>query len=346
MAKIYDVFDGHNDVLLRLWMTRKHHDYEAIAALYHDGFDAHIDRIKAAGGGLKGGFFAMFVPQQNSTGDAILGTDPVGQADASHATDEMFTILEHMAKQYPADIAICKSHHEMTAAIAGGAMAALPHIEGAEAIKPDLSNLDDYYARGLRSIGPVWSRNNAFGTGVPLGFPGHPDQGDGLTAAGVELIRAANEKKMLIDLSHMNEKGFWDVARISTAPLVATHSNLYDLCGSPRNLTEQQLAAIRESGGMVGLNFATGFLRPDGKKTGDTDINLMIQHLDGLIDALGEDGVALGSDFDGAIIPNVIGDAAGLPTLTQAMSAAGYGDALIRKICADNWLEMIKTTIG
>ena len=225
-------------------------------------------------------------------------------------------------------------------------MAVLPHIEGAEAIKPDLSNLDDYYARGLRSIGPLWSRPNAFGVGVPLGFPGSPDQGDGLTAEGHELVRAANKMGILIDLSHLNEKGFWDVAGLSDAPLVATHSNVYGLSASPRNLTEKQLAAIRESGGIVGLNFATGFLREDGKKTGDTGLELMIRHLDVLVEALGEDGVALGSDFDGAIIPNDIGDASGLPKLTKAMEAAGYGQALIEKICSKNWLMMIKKTIG
>lgn len=341
-----DIFDGHNDVLLRLWMNGKTLNLDATAALYINGFDTHIDRQKAAEGGLKGGFFAMFVPQQNAKGDAILGTDPVGQQTAHHVTDAMFTILETLAETYPDDVMICTSHDDITDAMARGAMAALPHIEGAEAICPDLSNLDDYYARGLRSIGPLWSRPNAFGTGVPLGFPGSPDQGGGLTPEGKDLIRAANAKKILIDLSHLNEKGFWDVAKLSTAPLVATHSNLYALCESPRNLTAKQLAAIQESGGMVGLNFATGFLRDDGRKTGDTSMDWMIRHLDGLIEALGEDGVALGSDFDGAIIPDAIGSAAGLPHLISAMEKAGYGEALIRKIAHENWLRMIKTSIG
>ena len=339
-----DVFDGHNDVLLRLWMKR---NQDAPAhQLYRDGFEAHIDHHKAKKGKLKGGFFAMFVPQQNSTGDAILGTDPVAQHTADQVTDEMFSILEDLAETYPNDIAICRNHDEITAAMTQGQMAALPHIEGAEAIHPDLSNLEDYYNRGLRSIGPLWSRPNEFGVGVPLGFPGHPDQGDGLTPAGIELIKAANQMGILIDLSHLNEKGFWDVAKTTMAPLVATHSNVYDLCPSPRNLTAKQLTAIKDSGGMVGLNFATGFLRDDGKKTGATSLDLMIRHLDALITSLGEDGVALGSDFDGAIIPNDIGDASGLPNLIHAMDDAGYGQELIAKLCHHNWLRMIKITIG
>jgi membrane dipeptidase len=348
---MFDTFDGHNDILLRLWMTirgkrGKGMSGEDVCRLYHDGFDAHIDRVKAVAGGLKGGFFAMFVPQQNSKGDAILGTDPVKQPAAHNVTDEMFTILETLAETYPDDMAICTSHDQISAAMGRGAMAALPHIEGAEAIRPDLSNLEDYYARGLRSIGPLWSRPNAFGTGVPLSFPGNPDQGDGLTDEGVELIRAADRMNILIDLSHLNEKGFWDVAKTSTKPLVATHSNVHELCPSPRNLTAKQLAAINESGGMVGLNFASGFLREDGKKTADTGLDLLVRHLNVLVDALGEGGVALGSDFDGAIIPDAIGSAAGLPKLTAALQKAGYGNDLIEKIMSKNWLRMIKVTIG
>ena len=346
--KMFDVFDGHNDVLLRLWMKGNalKKDGKAISQLYREGFDAHIDHGKAKEGGLKGGFFAMFVPQQNSSGDAILGTDPIAQRDAETVTEAMFTILENLARDFPQDIAICTSHDEITSAMGRGLMACLPHIEGAEAIKPDLSNLEAYYERGLRSIGPLWSRPNAFGVGVPLGFPGSPDQGDGLSDEGKALIRTANSMGILIDLSHLNEKGFWDVATISTAPLVATHSNVFALSPSPRNLTAKQLAAIKESGGMVGLNFASGFLREDGQKSGKTSLDLMIQHLDQLIEALGEDGVALGSDFDGAIIPQDIGTAAGLPNLTHAMEKAGYGNALIEKICSQNWLRMIKQTIG
>jgi membrane dipeptidase len=348
---MFDVFDGHNDVLLRLWIAKrdikgKGMDSDAVCRLYHDGFDAHIDRTKAAAGGMKGGFFAMFVPQQNSSGDAILGTDPVEQHTAHSITGEMFTILENLSETCPDDMAVCTSHDQITAAMAQGVMAALPHIEGAEAIHPDLSNLEDYYARGLRSIGPVWSRSNAFGVGVPLDFPGSPDQGDGLTDAGIELIRTANQMNIMIDLSHLNEKGFWDVAKTSTSPLVATHSNVYKLCPSPRNLTTKQLAAIKESGGMVGLNFASGFLREDGRKTTDTDLDLLVRHLDALIVALGEEGVALGSDFDGAVIPDAIGTATGLPKLTATLQDAGYGKALTEKITSKNWLRMIKNTIG
>ncbi|MCE2516466.1 MAG: dipeptidase [Alphaproteobacteria bacterium] len=335
------VFDGHNDVLLRLWMAG-----DTRGEGFIHGMDAHIDALKARKGGLIGGFFAIFVPEQNSSGEAILGTDPVSRHDAEDATRAMMAIFHHLTTCHPEVIRMATSAADLRQARSDGVMAAILHIEGAEAIAPDLSNLDDYYDQGLRSIGPVWSRQNAFGSGVPFGFPGSPDQGDGLTEAGVELVRAMNRKGMLIDLSHLNEAGFWDVARHSSAPLVATHSNAHALSASPRNLTDKQLMAIRESGGLVGLNFAAGFLRADGAKSTDTSIDIMIRHLDHLIAALGEDGVALGSDFDGAVIPQTIGSAAGLPVLISAMADAGYGDELINKITHGNWLAMVETTIG
>ena len=339
------VFDGHNDVLLRLWMA-KNTAGESYTQGYIQGMDTHIDAKKALAGGLAGGFFAIFTPQQNAKGNAIMGTDPISLEDASIATKAMMDIFTSLTTNHPDAIRQCCTKKEVENAMADGAMAAILHIEGAEAIAPDLGNLDDYYQKGLRSIGPVWSRSNAFGHGVPFGFPGSPDQGPGLTEAGKGLIRACDAKGIMVDLSHLNEAGFWDVARLSGRPLVATHSNCHALSPSPRNLTDRQLSAIAESGGLVGLNFATGFLRDDGKKTGDTSLSIMIDHLLYLLEHLGEDGVALGSDFDGAIIPDAIGDAAGLPRLTQAMADAGFSKDLIAKISHQNWLKMIKKQIA
>jgi membrane dipeptidase len=185
-----------------------------------------------------------------------------------------------------------------------------------------------------------------FGHGVPFAFPGGPDTGDGLTASGEKLVRACTEMKILVDLSHITEKGFWDVARLSKAPLVATHSNAHALCPSPRNLTDKQLAAIRESAGMVGLNFATCFLRPDGNMVADTDVGLMVRQLDYLIEKLGEDHVGFGSDFDGATVPAKIGSAAGLPVLIEALRQRGYSEALLKKLGTTNWLGVLERTIG
>src|SRR6516165_1162978 len=136
------------------------------------------------------------------------------------------------------------------------------------------------HAAGLRSpLGPVWSRPNAFGHGVPFLCPSSPDTGPGLTDLGKELVRRCNQFRILIDLSHINERGFWDVAAISDVPLVATHSNAHALSPHSRNLTDKQLAAIRETGGLVGANLATAFLRPDGARNADASIDLVVDHL-------------------------------------------------------------------
>jgi len=197
----------------------------------------------------------------------------------------------------------------------------------------------------LRSIGIVWSRSNIFAHGVPFSFPRSPDTGPGLTSLGKELVKICDEKKILIDLSHLNEKGFWDVANLSTKPLIATHSNSHELCQHSRNLTNTQLHAIKESKGIVGINFATGFLRPDGQMKPDTSLDLIVQHADYLIKHLGEESVAIGSDFDGAPIPEKIKDLAGINHLKQHLFSSGYGKELIEKIFFRNWLNFLEKNL-
>jgi membrane dipeptidase len=241
---------------------------------------------------------------------------------------------------------VCRTVGEIEACRRDGAVAAVMHMEGAEAIGPDLDALHLWHALGLRSLGPVWSRPNAFGHGVPFAYPSSPDDGPGLTAAGRDLVRACEALGILIDLSHLNEAGFRDVARLSRGPLVASHSNAHAVCPSSRNLTDRQLAAIRDTGGLVGLNFATAFLRPDGRRDPDVGWDVVLRHLDHLIRHLGEDGVGFGSDFDGATVPGVLGDAAGLPALLSALSAHGYDDALLHRLAHGNWLALLRRVWG
>jgi membrane dipeptidase len=175
-----------------------------------------------------------------------------------------------------------------------------------------------------------------------MAFPGGPDTGPGLTQAGLDLVRLCDELGIVIDLSHLNEKGFDDVSRVSSAPLVATHSNAHALCDSPRNLTDRQLHMIRERGGMVGFNFATFYLNADGTADTGTGWDVMLRHLDHLIAQVGEDHVGLGSDFDGCVLPDLIGDVTGVPRLFEAMAAHGYGAQLIAKLARENWMNCLE----
>ncbi len=148
----------------------------------------------------------------------------------------------------------------------------------------------------------------------------------------------------MIDVSHLNEKGFWDVARLSAAPLVATHACAHAICSSTRNLTDKQLDAIRESDGVVGVNFSVNDVPPDAKDNDETPLDLLTRHFHYLVDRIGIDRVAIGSDFDGATIPAAIKDASGLPNLIAALRASGFDEDSIRKIAFDNWMRVFRLT--
>lgn len=350
-GRVVPVFDGHNDVLLRL--HKRGGDDAARAFLTGEG-KGQLDLPMARRGGLFGGLFAIFVPSPSAPAkptvaptqsDSFPETPPgLDRETAEKVSLEMASLLARIERESDGRVRICRSAGDIHACLRDDAMAAVLHMEGVEAIDEDLAFLDVLYEMGLRSLGPVWSRPNIFGYGVPFRFPSSPDIGPGLSEAGKALIRRCNELKILVDLSHLNEKGFWDVAAISDAPLVASHSNAHAICNHARNLTDDQLAAIRKSRGLVGVNFAVAFLRPDGAANADTPLDVIVDHIDYLIAHLGEEGVALGSDFDGARIPAALGTAAGLQELVGVMRARGYAEERIEKVCYRNWVELLSRT--
>ncbi|MFN0193125.1 MAG: dipeptidase [Aestuariivirga sp.] len=339
------VFDGHNDVLLRLWLKK---EGDPVADFLEGDGKGHVDLPRLIKGGVAGGFFAIFVPSPNDLDldDPTAGppSQEVSQKAALTAVLSMAAILFRIEAASDGRFKVCRTVAELHDCLARGVTAAIFHIEGAEGIDPDLEALDVLHQAGLRSLGPVWSRSNVFGHGVPFRFPSSPDTGPGLTEAGKALIKRCNALGILVDLSHLNEKGFWEVAGLSSAPLVATHSNAHALCASSRNLTGDQIKAIGESGGLIGLNFANGFLRADGRWASENGLDSMLRHLDHLLQLAGEDHVGLGSDFDGARVPSQIGDVAGVPNLIAAMRAHGYGETLISKIANENWLRVLERT--
>ena len=344
MTDLVPVFDGHNDTILKLEIAARlgsPMDFSESNPM-HD-----LDLPRARAGGFVGGFFAMFTPSHLDRFDhAFDPSDPVNfdgidQESALDFTLSMFARLRRLAHQFPDDLSICDNALSVRAAIATNRIAIVPHIEGAECIDTDFNALEILHAAGLRSLGPVWSRHNAFGHGAPMTLQTDLDPGKGLSPKGFELIHACDHLGIMIDLSHLTEAGFWDVAKTTTRPLIATHSNAHAISPNARNLTNRQLAAVAESKGVVGLNFHVQFLRADCKMDKSTPINEMIRHLDHLLGFLGEDGVAIGSDFDGCVLPAEIGDVTGLQKLITAMKHAQYGDRLITKICSENWLRAL-----
>ncbi len=345
-------FDGHNDLVMRLLVQP-----DLREKIWIEGeARGHLDLPRMRHAGFAGGFFAIFLPPPKSEGtnflDPSLWNPPYRQPLprpldfdlARTMADEAMAHLNWMEQVSDGAFVLCRSGLDLKTAIAKGQIAGIVHMEGAEAIGPDLTELHQFYEQGLRSLGPVWSRPTIFGHGVPFAYPASPDIGPGLTAVGKDLVRECNRLGILIDLSHLNEAGFNDVAAISDAPLVATHSNAHAICPSSRNLTDRQLAIIRESRGMVGINYAVGFLNPDGLRDADRGFDPLLRHMDHLLTHLGEDHVGLGSDFDGALIPNRMKDVCGVQDLLQALGAHGYDAPLLKKIAIDNWLGVLDRT--
>jgi membrane dipeptidase len=344
----WPIFDGHNDAVQHLAEYR-----EGGRDFLVRSNNGHLDLRRAGEGGMVGGLFALFAkPERPPQGDFARTADgyevrlaaPLDPAYARNRIRAQLDALNRVVTRAAGKVRWAASVDAIEAARRDGVFAMVLHMEGAEAIGPDLAELQHLYAAGLRSLGPVWSRPNIFGHGVPFAYPRSPDTGPGLTEAGCALVSACNRLGIMIDVSHLNERGFWDVARLSTAPLVATHANAHAICRSTRNLTDRQLEAIRESGGVVGFNFSVCDVRPDAHLDEDTPIDTIVHHLGYLIDRLGEDHVALGSDFDGAVMPRPVKDASRLPTLIQALRAHGFGDAAVRKIAMENWLRVFRLT--
>jgi membrane dipeptidase len=330
------VFDGHNDVLLRL-----HQDPDR--DFRTEGGTGHLDLPRALRGGFAGGFFACFVPgpeqEPTITEDGYeteLGP-PVDEEEARRTAEALAARLFEL--EALGQLRVARSPADLV--LDDGILAVL-HFEGAEAIAGE-DDLARWHDQGLRSLGLVWSRPNRYATGVPFRHPASPDAGPGLTEEGAQLVRACNRLGILVDLSHLNRAGFDDVARISGAPLVATHSNAWTLAPGTRNLQDDQLDAIASSGGAVGVNYAVSFLRADGSLDADTPLAEIVRHAEYLAERMGVEHVALGSDFDGAVVPAELGDAAGLPALIDALSEAFTADE-VRKIAAENWLRVLAET--
>ena len=390
-SPLLPIFDGHNDVLLRIW------DQALDPKGFLDGFEGaiertpeddpggarapgagHLDLPRARRGGLCGGFFAIFVPSQRRRRPAARKSSNVDENDAkptgqktsgaadkpknyrfpyprsiAHeaavaATREMLALARQLESASAGLFRIVESIEQLDQHLdswPGEAparpVAAILHLEGAEAVDKSLANLEQLYEVGVRSIGPVWSRANDFAHGVPFAFPCSPDQGPGLTDAGKALVRSCQELGILVDLAHLNEKGFWDVAKLSRRPLVATHTAAHALTPTARNLTDDQIDAIGQSGGVIGVNLHVADLRADGRWHSDTPLERWATHVAYIAERIGTRCVAVGSDFDGALMPRSLRDASGLQKLLAALHQKGFSASDLRQVASRNWRRVL-----
>lgn len=343
------VLDGHNDTLLalqRAWARGEPADFGV-------GLPGHLDLVKARAGGWGGGFFACFVPSVLEGDDivAVAGEDgawhvpDLAAIDPDHALRTTLGMVARLLELEAAGhVRVVRDVAGIRVALDDGVLAAILHLEGCEALDPELDRLPVLHALGLRSVGPVWSRPNAFGTGVPFRFPSTNDIGPGLTDAGRRLVRRCNELGILLDLAHLNRRGIADVAQRSDAPLVASHACAHALTPTARNLTDDQLRLIGDSGGVVGINLSAGDLSTEGADDPSVPLARWAEHAEHVASVAGVGAVALGSDFDGATMPAAVADASGTSRLLDELSSRGWSAQDVEAVAQGNWLRVLEAT--
>lgn len=332
------VIDGHNDALLRAW------EDGGVQSLLDGEGAVTVENARA--GGLAAGLFAVFAP---SPGDWDVGGEdgawevaPIAELPWARAAPAAAAIAAFAFGLVRAGGAkLVRDVADLDAALDGGPLGLILHIEGAEAIGEGLEALELWYAAGLRSLGPVWSRPNRFGAGVRFKFPSSPDTGPGLTHAGRRLVRRCAELGIAVDLSHLTEGGFWDVAHELDAPLIASHSCAHALVPASRNVTDSQIRAIAASGGLVGINYEVSMIRPDSMRDSDTPLTRIAEHVRYVAELVGVDHVALGSDWDGATMPDGVKTARELPALIETLRADGYTEDELARIAHGNWRRVL-----
>lgn len=348
------VFDGHNDTLTHIYLPDKGQG----RSFFERSEIGHIDLPRAKEGALQGGICAIFTRPPKSSpesdpyykavidehGYKVALRSPIEPEYARRFTASILELLENMLAESHGALGLVRSYDDLTRYWEQGIFSIVLHIEGAAVLREDLSNLAYYYHQGVRSLGPVWSRPNLFGTGVPFEFPGSPDTGPGLTEAGKRLVQECNRLGILVDLAHLNEKSFWDAAGISQAPLVVSHAGVHALCPSTRNLNDAQIDEVANSGGVIGVILGSSNIRSDGKWDRDTPLNDFIRHFEYIIERVGIDHVAFGSDFDGTTIPESLKDVTRLPQLLALLYEHGWRGEDLEKIAYKNWFRVFRET--
>jgi membrane dipeptidase len=308
------VVDLHVDTLLDLAAGKR--DLDGASS------GGHVDLPRLRQGGVDVQVFAAFIhPQEAKRGFS--------------RAHELISAFDEALARHPEQITHARTVAEIETAGQAGKIAAVLAIEnGGDAIEGIPERVDDLYARGVRMMGLTWNQANAMGDGVLESRHG------GLTNAGRQMLERMEDLRIIIDVSHLSEPTFWDVLDATRGPLVASHSDATTVCDHRRNLTDAQLRALARRGGVVGINFYPAFL-------GEATLDRVIAHIEHMVDVMGPDHIALGSDFDGiSQVPAGLEDVSRMPNVTQALLARGYSVPDISKILGANALRLFKQVWG
>ena len=279
-------------------------------------------------GGIFCQFFAMYIKMADFSSPSL-------------GFEHLHLIYNNFIKEInenDAHISLAGNAKDIYAARDAGKIAAVLTLEEGAVLDGKPERLDELYAMGVRLITISWNHENC------IGYPHSPEPEQmkkGLKPFGLDTVKRMEELGILIDVSHLSDGGFWDVARICKKPFVASHSNARSLQGHTRNLTDDMLKALANAGGITGINFVPKFLGSDGKGS----IEQMLSHIKHIHKVAGLDVLALGSDFDGFEGSCELVDCSRFPLLTDAISKAGYSDDEIEKICWKNAMRVIEQVL-
>ena len=304
------IIDGHTDVLYALFRQQREFHVESP--------HGHVDLPRLRKGGVIAAFFAIFPAWSDY--------------DIARGVDAWFNLVEnpinsllHLKKVE--DIAKCQKEDKVGAIL---------HFEGSGGIDEDFFKLRSYHRLGLRSMGLSWSNVNKFATGVGIG-----EKKRGLTSLGKELVVEMEKLGIIVDVSHLNEKSFWDLVEVAKKPFIASHSNSFSVNNHERNLKDDQIVAIGEANGTIGINFCDLFISTKLKNE-DIGLDTIKDHIDKIVELAGINNISLGSDYDGASVPKVMKDVGYYPNLITYLEENGYNKEELEKITHTNFIRIMK----
>ena len=291
---------------------------------------AHTDLARLREGGVGGVFFAAYVA-------ASYGLGP----RAYERGIEVIGTIHHIVDQYPNDLAFATTAAQIEAAHKQGKIAALIGVEGGHAIDDSLDKLREFYKRGARYMTLTHTNTNHWADSSGDINDPKVTHHNGLTDFGKDVVREMNRLGMMVDISHVADRTFYDALAVSSAPLIASHSTCRALADVPRNMTDEMIVALAKKGGVVQVDFYCNFLTT--AKPPRATLEDVVAHIDHIRKIAGTDAIGIGSDFDGIdCAPVRLEDVSKFPNLTRALLEKGYSAADIRKIYGGNLLRVMR----
>ncbi|HPH68381.1 MAG TPA: dipeptidase [Kofleriaceae bacterium] len=279
----------------------------------------HVDLPRLREGGVAGQFFSFW-------------TVPYPERGCNQGVHTQLDAIDAAIAKHGDQLTWCRTGADVRAAKARGQIAAFGGIEGGQALESDVGTIEAFSRRGVRYLGLLHFSANAIGK--PAKGRG-ADAAVGLSGFGRDVIRECDRTGVIVDLAHINRRGFFDALDVATQPVMVSHTGVNGVHPHWRNIDDEQLRAVGNNGGAVGIIFARKFL-------GGASIDAVVDHILHILNVAGEDVPALGSDFDGFVVPPVgLEDVACLPNLTVALSRRGVAPRVLEKILGDNVMRVL-----